>query len=149
MNILTMRPPRIGMALTLIAAIMHWSLKIWETARFSFPTVGASIGVAGFVLMMWSWVVFKQQELPVCVTGVSGHITKSGPYIFSRNPMYLGMVLMLLGLALYVGTLPFYLSAGIYFAILNFVFCPYEENKLATAFGEEYFLYRSRVRRWV
>lgn len=144
-----MRPPRIAMTLTLIATAMHWSLHIWEPMRLSMPRSGIAVGIAGFVLMMWSWWIFRQQQLPVCVTGISEHITKAGPYRFSRNPMYLGMVLMMLGLALYVGTVPFYLSALAYFLILNFVFCPYEEKKLTAAFGEEYIRYKGRIRRWI
>jgi protein-S-isoprenylcysteine O-methyltransferase Ste14 len=149
MNITNMRPPRIAMALTLIAAAVHWSLNLGERTRFSLPWTGLSIGIAGFFLMMWSWWLFKTQHLAVCLPQKTAHIIKAGPYRFSRNPMYLGMILMLLGLALYVGTLPFYLSAIGYFAILNFFFCPYEENKLANAFGKEYIRYRDRVRRWI
>jgi protein-S-isoprenylcysteine O-methyltransferase Ste14 len=62
--------------------------------------------------------------------------------------MYLGMILMLIGAAILFGTLPFYGAAIAYFAIINWVFCPYEEDKLATAFGCEYETYRSQVRRW-
>lgn len=149
MRIINMRPPRIAMALTAIAAAIHWSLNIREPMRLSMPWIGASIGIGGFILMMWSWGLFKQQHLAICLPAKTAHITKAGPYRFSRNPMYLGMILMLLGLALYVGTLPFYLSAIGYYAILNFFFCPYEENKLANAFGNEYKEYRNRVRRWV
>lgn len=149
MRIINMRPPRIAMAFTVIAAAIHWSLPIWESKRLSMPLTGASIGVGGFILMMWSWGLFKKKHLAICLPAKTAHITMAGPYRFSRNPMYLGMVLMLLGLALYIGTLPFYLSAIGYFAILNFFFCPFEENKLTNAFGSEYREYRNRVRRWL
>jgi protein-S-isoprenylcysteine O-methyltransferase Ste14 len=149
MRIINMRPPRIGMALTFIASVFHWSLNIGETTRFALPWTGAFIGIAGFFLMMWSWWLFKEQNLAICLPAKTAHITKAGPYRFSRNPMYLGFVLMMLGLALYIGTLPFYLSAIAYFTILNFVFCHYEENKLENAFADEYIQYRNRVRRWI
>jgi protein-S-isoprenylcysteine O-methyltransferase Ste14 len=149
MRIINMRPPRIALTLTVIAAAIHWSLNIWEPTRLSMPRIGASIGIGGFILMMWSWGLFKQQHLAICLPAKTDHITMAGPYRFSRNPMYLGMILMLLGLALYVGTLSFYLSAIGYFVILNFVFIPYEENKLANAFGGEYIQYRNCVRRWL
>ncbi len=63
--------------------------------------------------------------------------------------MYLGMVLMMAGIAVCMGTVPFYASALVYFAVLNFVFCPYEERKLSKAFGEHYKGYVERVRRWL
>ena len=144
-----MRPPRIGMSLMLIAAALHWYLKMGERIRFSRPWIGALIGLAGFLIMMWAWLLFKQLDLAVCPTAQTSHITEKGPYRFTRNPMYLGFVLMMAGLALSIGTLPFYLAAIIYFAILNFLFCPYEEIKLMKAFGNEYQKYRNRIRRWI
>ncbi len=149
MRIIDFRPPRIAMAFTFIAAALHSSLNLWETTRFSHHWAGVAIGIAGFILMMWSWGLFKRQRLAICLPEKTSHITKGGPYRFSRNPMYLGMVLMMLGLALYEGTVPFYLSAIGYFVILRFVFIPYEEDKLAKAFGDEFAHYTSRVRRWV
>ncbi len=150
MRIIDLRPPRIAFVLTAIAAAIHWSINgFWEPARWPLPRVGAVTGSAGFVLMMWSWLLFKKRRLAVCLPDKTEHIAKDGPYRFSRNPMYLGMVLMMAGLALFMGTVPFYLSAIAYFAILNFAFCPYEERKLETAFGEEYEQYRREIRRWL
>lgn len=149
MSIINMRPPRIAIVLTLIAAAFHWCLNIWEGMRFSWPWVGALLGLTGFFFMMWAWWLFKRQDIAVCPTARTEHITTEGPYRFTRNTMYLGIVLMMLGLALYIGTMPFYLSTIGYFAILNFAFCPYEENKLVKAIGNEYLQYRNRVRRWL
>ena len=56
---------------------------------------------------------------------------------------------LLLGCALWAGTVPFYAVFFAYFAVINYVFCPYEEQKLQAAFGEEFPDYRRRVRRWV
>jgi len=149
MSIVKMRPPRIAASLTVMAVAFHWWLINGESARFSSAWGGAFLGLAGFVLMMWAWLLFKRQSLAVCLPDRTAYITKAGPYRFTRNPMYLGMVLMMLGLALYLGTAPFYLSAVIYFGILDFFFCPYEESKLTAAFGAEYLRYRKRVRRWI
>lgn len=149
MKIIEMRPPRIAMGLTLVAAVLHLSMNIWESARLSLPRTGILVIVAGFCLMMWPWLLFKRGNLAVCLPNKTAYILTTGPYRFSRNPMYLGMILMMLGTALYFGTLPFYISAGAFFVIINFAFCPYEENKLINAFGEEYRKYKNRVRRWI
>ncbi len=149
MSIINMRPPRIAMVLTLIAALFHWCFNVWGTMRFSQPWAGVILGLTGFFFMMRAWWLFKQQNIAVCPTARTEHITTKGPYRFTRNPMYLGMVLMMLGLTIYIGTLPFYLSTIGYFVILNLVFCPYEEDKLEKAFGDEYMKYRNRVRRWL
>ena len=63
--------------------------------------------------------------------------------------MYLGMTIMLVSLAIILGTLPFYMSALFYFLVINTVFCLYEETKLQYAFGEEFLVYQANVRRWI
>jgi len=70
-------------------------------------------------------------------------------FALSRNPMYFGMLMMLLALAVFFGSLPFYFAVSIYFIVLNNAFCPYEEQKLARKFGSAYTTYQTRVRRWL
>jgi protein-S-isoprenylcysteine O-methyltransferase Ste14 len=149
MSIIDMRPPRIALALTLIAAVLHWTLNIWQGLSFSWLRGGAILVLAGFSLMMWSWGLFKKRNIAICPKSETASLITDGPYRFTRNPMYLGFVLILAGLALGVGTPPFYLSAIVYFMIINFVFCPYEESKLINSFGCEYILYMRQVRRWI
>lgn len=147
MRLIDMRPPRISLFLTIVAAALHWVFHRGDGLPLFMPLTGTAVGSAGFGLMMWAWLVFKHQNLAVCLPDATHHVTKTGPYRFSRNPMYLGM--FLLGLALAVGTLPFSLSAAGFFAIAHFVFCPYEEKKLERAFGSEYAQYKREVRRWL
>ena len=63
--------------------------------------------------------------------------------------MYLGMVAMLGGVAIYFGTAPFYLAAIVYFFVIDRWFCHYEEEKLVATFGRAYEHYRSKTRRWL
>ena len=63
--------------------------------------------------------------------------------------MYLGMTFMLTGIALSIGSWPFYVVAVLYAVILNHVFCPYEERDLLEQYGNEYADYTARVRRWI
>ena len=149
MRIIDMRPPRIACLLVLVAAVLHRSLDIWEGVRFSWLWGGLIPGIAGFSVMMWSWGLFKKRNIAICPKAETTSLITDGPYRFTRNPMYLGFVLILAGLALAVGTPPFYLSAIAYFIIINTVFCPYEERKLANTFGAEYEQYMRRVRRWI
>lgn len=137
------------MLFALVGTGMHWLLPVWGVFHFSFPVVGAALALVGFSIMMWAWWLFKKGEVAICPTAPTVRLLTGGIYRFSRNPMYLGMVAMLLGLAAYVGTPPFYVAAVSYFAVLNFVFCPYEETKLASTFGQEFSNYKAKVRRWL
>jgi protein-S-isoprenylcysteine O-methyltransferase Ste14 len=149
MSIIDMSPPKIAMWLTLIAAVIHLSFNIWEDVRISWFWGGIILGLGGFSIMMWSWGLFYKRNIGICPKAETTILATNGPYRFTRNPMYLGFVLMLAGIALSVGTPPFYLSAMAYFMIINFVFCPYEESKLISSFGAEYIQYMSKVRRWI
>lgn len=76
-------------------------------------------------------------------------VVASGVFTFSRNPMYLGMALVLLGISAWHSTLPGY--------VLVSLFCPYmthfqikpEERVLLARFGDEFSAYICRVRRWI
>lgn len=143
------RPPRIAMALIMAATAGHFLLPLRPVYLYSSTIVAISIGLGGFIVMMWAWWQFKEQEVAICPTDATDHLITDGIYRFTRNPMYLGMIMMLFGIAVFLGSLPFYLAAAAYFAIINWAFCPFEEEKLARAFEQEYQNYRSRVRRWL
>lgn len=76
-------------------------------------------------------------------------VVSTGVYRWSRNPMYLGMALVLLGLAARESTLAGYSTALLFCAYLTHFQIVPEERALLTAFGPEYAAYMARVRRWI
>jgi len=72
-----------------------------------------------------------------------------GPFKFSRNPMYIGLVNVSLGVSLLFGTVIFLLAPILLFLTLNFYNIPYEEKKMEKIFGKEYLEYKKKVRRWL
>jgi len=143
------RPPRIAMTLILLAAAIHVLVPVLPKHLFSSSLVAVFLGVAGFAVMMWAWWQFKDHKVAICPTDITDYLITDGLYRLTRNPMYLGMILMLFAIAVFVGTLPFYVAAFVFFTIINWLFCPYEEDKLMRAFGQDYSDYRTRVRRWI
>jgi protein-S-isoprenylcysteine O-methyltransferase Ste14 len=81
-------------------------------------------------------------------TGGRALIT-SGPFRYSRNPMYLGMLIWLTGLAVLLGSLISFLFPLLFFVLANFLLIPPEEKSLQQTFGEQFVRYRQRVRRWL
>jgi protein-S-isoprenylcysteine O-methyltransferase Ste14 len=143
------RPPRIAFALLLIAAVLHWLIPVLSVDVFSSVSVASAIGIAGFLIMMWAWWQFQQRDVAICPTATTDHLITNGVYRLTRNPMYLGMVMMLTGVAAFFGSLPFYAAVIVYFLIIDRSFCPYEESKLTKSFGRDYEAYASQVRRWI
>jgi len=149
MQIIDFRPPKIAQLFVLIAFVLHWATPLKGLTLYSSHLLGIVFGIGGFAVMMWGWCLFQKYETAVGPTAENQVLVTSGIYRVSRNPMYLGMVCILAALAIYVGSLPFYIAAIVYFFIINNVFCPYEENKLISTFGDQYLSYMNSVRRWL
>jgi protein-S-isoprenylcysteine O-methyltransferase Ste14 len=143
------RPPRVSMLLLVLATITQWVLPPVGLVLFRSPVLAICAATAGFTFMIWAWWLFKQAETAICPTADNRVLVTSGIYRLTRNPMYLGIILMMTGMALWFGTLPYYLVVVVYTLIINQVFCPHEEVKLIATFGEEYSNYQGKVRRWL
>ena len=76
-------------------------------------------------------------------------LVTEGLFRFIRNPIYLGFVLMLMGVAIFLGSLSPWLFVVAFFLISNAWYIPVEERNLETIFGEAYRNYKSKVRRWL
>lgn len=148
-RIIDYRPPRIAQLFVLAAAAAHLATPLSQVQIYSNRVLGIILGIGGFAIMLWGWWLFKKYQTAICPKAKSDHLVTSGIYRISRNPMYLGLVGMLLAIAVFIGTAPFYFVAVAYFLVMNYVFCPYEESKLTEAFGEEYVSYMGKVRRWL
>jgi len=145
-RIVVLRPPRIAMSLAAAAGILHllFPLVVLPPSRFG----GLLLAGAGFTLMLRAWWLFRQAETPICPTHDATTLLTTDVYGITRNPMYLGIVIIMLGVAMSFGTAPFYAATALLFAIFNFVFCPYEERRLQIAFSG-FDAYSASVRRWI
>jgi len=73
----------------------------------------------------------------------------SGPYKFTRNPMYLGMSLLFFGLAIFLGSLVAFSFPLLFIILMDATFIPQEEKNLERRFGKKYIEYKNKVRRWI
>jgi protein-S-isoprenylcysteine O-methyltransferase Ste14 len=137
------------MLMTAVAVATDLLTPLGTQALYTSRTFGVLIALAGFGAMTWAWWQFKTAQVAICPTAKTERLITTGIYTLTRNPMYLGMTMMLLGAAVWFGTLPFYLTTVCFFLIVNRAFCPYEEAKLTAAFGKSFSDYTSRVRRWL
>jgi protein-S-isoprenylcysteine O-methyltransferase Ste14 len=76
-------------------------------------------------------------------------LVTSGFFALTRNPMYLGLIVFSLGAAVWFGRPLMYLAPLLVFVIANWVFIPYEEEKMRRQFGDAFDAYARRVRRWL
>jgi protein-S-isoprenylcysteine O-methyltransferase Ste14 len=112
---------------------------------------------AGFVVFALGFLVAASGRLAFAKVGTEVHpaskknsaLVTSGPFRFTRNPMYLGIVIAMTGLALLIGTWLAFGSVVLFFAFVNWISIPYEEAKMERQFGDDYRAYKLRVRRWI
>lgn len=76
-------------------------------------------------------------------------LVTGGVYKYSRNPMYLGMALVLAAWAAIIEPAPSFASVLVFIAYRSYFQIKDEEEALAELFGEEFYAYKSRVRRWL
>ena len=146
-RIIEVRPPRIAQLLVLIAFVTHWFFPV-SARLYSNATLGVIGIVGGLSLMLVAWRQFKKRDTAVCPTDTPSSLVTDGVFRVSRNPMYLGILITLVGFALIAGSIPFYLAVIAWFVVMDRAFCPYEEEKLTDLFADRYVDYCDRVRRW-
>lgn len=118
------------------------------TAASVSTKAGGVLFALGAVIAVWGLVLFRQAKTTTVPGKLSGKLVTWGPYRFTRNPMYVGLVLAYLGEAGLlkqiwpVVLLPFTL------AYIHWTVIPVEEAKLQEVFHDEYQHYQSQVRRW-
>ena len=145
---IVVQPPVVTMLIVLSAWLVHALLGPWPTL-VQLPVWGGVLVVLGFSCMMWARILFTSRNTTLFVGRPSSQLVCDGPFRFSRNPMYVGVLVFLMGLALWVGTWPFYMAVPITFLFLNFFHIPCEEALLRELFGERYLAYSKEVRRWL
>ena len=148
-RMLNYRPPRIALTLSATAAALQYLAPASWVQPQALPVAGAVLAALGFLIMLRGWWLFRVHNTAICPTALTTTLITDDIYHLTRNPMYLGIVLMILGAALGSGSVFFYLAALTFFLIIDFVFCPYEEDRLGSSFGVEFARYRRSVRRWL
>lgn len=146
------RPPVVGLVWLLaclgLSAVLSRAGLETKLARPPRPTGVVALG-AGGGLITWALGLFRRHGTTFEPFGRATALVVSGPYRLSRNPMYLGMVLVLTGLALLTGRWPVALAPAGFYVTMDRVQIPAEEAALAASFGEPYRAYQRRVRRWL
>jgi protein-S-isoprenylcysteine O-methyltransferase Ste14 len=111
--------------------------------------LGIPVLVAGIALLTWAVVEFGRRGTNVPTNLPSLRIVRSGPYRFSRNPIYVGLTAIHLGIALWVNGGWLLVTLVAVLLVLRFGVIAREERYLEAKFGDEYRQYKAAVRRWI
>ena len=143
------RPPLIyGAAIAIgLASQLMWPRPVLS---------GVWLGPLGGVLIVVSLVIlaasvqrFRAAGTPVPARKPTTAIVRTGPYRFSRNPIYLAFSLLQLGIAVWLNSWWLVATLAAAIALVHYVVIPREEQYLEARFGAEYRDYKAAVRRWM
>ena len=136
----------IGLVIVVVVADRLLAIPV----LFAYKPAGIALIVVGFAISAAGRLTFRRHGAEVFPwSEAHSTLVASGPFRFTRNPMYLGLVMIGFGAALVAGTWLMWLVPFVIFVLDNFVIIPYEEGSMDRAYGETYRAYRSRVRRWI
>jgi len=142
-------PPLIFATQVVAGGIAHWVWPIPLLPPWPARILGAVFAVAAGVQAVWASRVMKRAGTNVNPNQPTIAIVADGPYTNTRNPTYLSLCLLHLGIGLLLnGVLPVLFVVPLALT-LHFGVIKREERYLAARFGETYLAYRRRVRRWI
>lgn len=144
-----MRPPLVYLGAIVLGLLLHfpWSVRLVPRA-VSGPLGGTAVLVA-VALFVWAVRTFRTAGTPVPGNLPATRIVRTGPYRYSRNPIYLSFSLLQLGIAFWVNSLWLLVTLVPAVALMSFVVIPREEHYLESRFPSDYLPYKASVRRWL
>lgn len=143
------KPPYIAFALLFLAWLAARYFSQFNFIISPFNRIGIIILALGLSMTFFSFYFFKKNKTPIIPGQKPTFVVAEGPYQFTRNPMYLGVTIALLGAAIFFGNALSFLSPLIFFFMMNYYFVPFEEKLMENIFGEKYLQYKKKVRRWI
>lgn len=143
-------PPFVGLALALVMWFLLTPFGLSEVSTLR-KGLAIALGIAGLGLDAMGLLAFYRAKTTVnpLRPGRASSLVTTGVYRITRNPMYLGLALLLCGLAALIGSGPAFLGPLLFMAyITRFQIIP-EERVMVAKFGDDYTSYCRQVRRWL
>jgi len=142
--------PPVWLALSVVAMVAL-SLRLPGIVILAYPwtLIGIVPLLIGMALGAVSAAAFRRHQTTIIPFRESSALLTTGPFRLSRNPIYLGMIVSLIGVALLTGAATPYLVVVAFALVIHFVFVRREERMMAARFGAAFRDYTEEVRRWL
>jgi protein-S-isoprenylcysteine O-methyltransferase Ste14 len=132
-----------------VMIIFHFLAPAMIILRSIWRLIGILPLIFGLVINLLADNDFKKAQTTVKPFEEPTVLITSDAFQFSRNPMYLGFIFIMLGIAILLGSLSPYLVFLVFVILIDRVFINVEEQMLADKFGVEWEAYKNRTRRWL
>lgn len=142
-------PPVYLLLCILTAVALHYLAPITTIIPNPYNWSGAAVVLLGVLVIVFPAAAFSGADTTIIPFRESSSLVVGGLYKYTRNPMYLGMVITLLGTDILLGSLTPFIIPIVFVIIINKMIISVEERMLEKAFGDEYRNYKKSVRRWI
>src|SRR5262245_17119675 len=143
------RPPVVVLASLVLGAVLTAAWPLLFFPRMLCLPVGGLLVAIAAALFSYSIRQFRRAGTPVPGNKPTTAIVRTGPYRFSRNPIYLAFSVFQLGIASWVNSVWLIGTLLAAVAVMAWVVIPREERYLEARFGADYLDYKCSVRRWL
>jgi protein-S-isoprenylcysteine O-methyltransferase Ste14 len=144
------RPPLAWAVSAVVGIALGWLVPLrFVPSAVPATWLGGIVFVAALVLFAWAVTSMTRAGSNVPTSMPSKIIVATGPYRFTRNPIYLGMMLSLVGLAIAFDSVWLLAALVVFFLVIRYGVVAREEVYLERKFGDDYRSYRAHVRRWL
>jgi protein-S-isoprenylcysteine O-methyltransferase Ste14 len=142
-------PPTYLLVAINLILILHFTIPVAIIVRNPLNLIGLFPLLIGVALNLIADRDFKRSQTTVKPYEESATLLTEGVYRYSRHPMYLGFVLILLGISLLLGSISPYVVVLFFAILMEVVFIRAEEEMINETFQEEWRQYKSKVRKWI
>jgi len=147
-NLGWVRPPLVYTSSIIAGALLTWLWPLPVALPAAVP-IGGTMVFASILLFLFSVRALRAAGAPVPGNQRTTNIVRTGPYRFSRNPIYLSFFFAQLGSALWISSIWMVATLIPAAAVVSRVVVPREERYLESRFGQQYSSYRDSARRWL
>jgi len=142
-------PPTYLLIALLLMIILNFTLPIIKVIPVPWNIIGLLPIMFGLWISISADAQFKKRETTIKPFEKPSALVIDGWFKISRNPMYLGFVLVLFGISVLLGSITPFLIMVAFTIIIQYLFIRFEEKMMAETFGEEWKKYVQNVRRWI
>ena len=142
-------PPVYFLLALLLMVGLHLAFPVVQIIGFPYRYTGIVFVLGGILLILWAVRLFGQAGTTIKPFQESSALVVGGPYRLTRNPMYVGMVGVLFGIGVLLGSMPPFIIIPLFVALIDLRFIRSEEAALERTFGAKYGDYKARMRRWL
>lgn len=142
-------PPTLLIVSIGLMILLHIVIPVLRILQFPFNLFGLVFAFTGVLISILGSNQFARRKTTVMTFDIPDELVTDGLYQYSRNPMYLGFVLLMIGVWILLGSLSPVIVVISYLIILERYYIHFEELVMERKFGVLYLEYKKHVRKWI